>query len=123
MHVNILSEWMRGKVNNVFKTLEGILEGLRQAGLKVCGISSHGDPLCYQNQFINYWCFSELKPDNPIKIESGLNAEGIPSTDQTRSISYPLSHTIKRGDTSQFPLWSISMAELGVVYDAIWIEC
>jgi len=118
LHVNVLSEWMRGKVGSVFKTLERILEGLRQAGLKVCGISSHGDLLCYQHQFINYWCFSELKPDDPIKTESGLTAEGIPSTDQTRSISYPLSHTMKRGNRSQFPLWSVSMEELGITYDA-----
>ena len=119
LHVNILSEWMRGKVDDVYGELKNILDELRHSGLKIFGISPHGDPLCYQKQFINYWCFSELKPDDPHHTESGLNAEGITAEDGKRCIDYSASHILTREDNRNFPLWSDAMEGLGLAYDAI----
>ena len=56
LHVNILSEWMQGKVDDIYEKLKNIVDQLRQSGLNIFGISTHGDPLCYQKHFINYWC-------------------------------------------------------------------
>ncbi len=119
LHVNMLSEWMRGNVDDVYEELKNILDQLRRSGLDICGISPHGDRLCYEKQFINYWCFSELKPDDPFHKEAGLSAEGIAAENERYSIPYPPSHRLTREDKGEFPLWSVSMEELGLRYDAM----
>ena len=76
LHVNVLSEWMKGNVDSVYKELKRILDQLRQSGLNVFGISTHGDLFCYRKHFINYWCFSELKPDDPLRTERSSRPSG-----------------------------------------------
>jgi len=119
LHVNMLSEWMRGHVDDVYEALKNILDPLRRSGLDISGVSPHGDPLCYEKQFINHWCFSELEPNDPLHKESELNAEGIAAEDERYSIAYPPDHRLTREDKSIFPLWSVSMEELGLSYDAM----
>ena len=118
LHLNLLSEWVQGKINDIASTLDHILTPLRQAGVRLTGVAAHGDKLCYQHQFINYWCFTELKPQNPEISEDGLSAEGIPVLEPKFRISYPDSHQLARDDGCQLPLWSVSMQEFGLVYDA-----
>ena len=118
LHLNILAEWMRCKVDNLASYLERLLASLRKSGIRVTGVSAHGDRLCYERQFVNYWCFSELRPSDPVIAESGISAEGIPVKEENFQIRYPESHRITRGDDNVFDLWSISMKGLGFDYDA-----
>ncbi|OEF96825.1 sulfotransferase [Desulfuribacillus alkaliarsenatis] len=118
LHVNLLTEWEQGKVNDIKTHLEEILNYLRREGLIISGISTHGDRNCYKKGYINYWCFSELRPYNPLESENLLSAEGIPVLDERWQIQYPLNHSLQREDGSVFPLWSISMEELNLEYDA-----
>jgi len=122
LHVSVLSEWMRGNLNDAYEELKKILDQLRQSELKISGISTHGDPLCYQKQFINYWCFAELKPDDPVHAESGLSAEGIAAENEKHRILYPMSHCLIREDGRDFPLWSIPMEELGLSYETVHVS-
>lgn len=121
LHLNILSEWFTGEVSDVALGLRKLVSHLREGGVELSGISSHGDPLCYGKHFINYWCFSELKPPDPIADESGLSAEGIPLEGEKYQIHYPESHQLFRGDGEVFELWSISMKDLGLEYEAIHV--
>ena len=122
LHLNILSEWVRGTVSDAALVLEEMITPLRAAGVRLFGVSSHGDRLCYEHQFINYWCFSELMPSNPISEESELSAEGIPVKEQQFQIRYPESHQLIRQDGEIFNLWSISMKKLGIEYDASHVQ-
>ena len=61
LHVNVLTEWMAGLVTDIRDHVLQLLAPLREAGIRISGISTHGDNSCYENHFINYWCFSELK--------------------------------------------------------------
>lgn len=121
IHLNVLTEWAAGKANDIEAHLASIIEPFRDAGIKVGGVSPHGDTMCYEQQYINYWCFAELRPDDPIKTESGLSAEGIPVDDEKYQIKYPSAHTIKGSDGRVMDLWAVSMERLGLKYDAIHI--
>lgn len=118
LHLNILAEWMRGKTDNLSLCLEKIITSLREAGVRLVGISTHGDRLCYERQFVNYWCFSELRPPDPVSTEAGISAEGIVVKDEKFQIKYPSSHRLNRTDGHYFDLWSISMKMLGIDYEA-----
>lgn len=118
LHLNILAEWMRGNVDDVSLTLENLITRMREAGLNVSGVSAHGDPLCYEQHFINYWCLSELRPPEPASSESGISAEGILVDDENFQIHYPESHRLNRPDGQILPLWSISMNKLEIKYEA-----
>ena len=121
LHLNSISSWLRGDVDSVEVDLRSALERLRSDGVAVEGTSPHGDPACYESQFINYWCFKELCPADPISSESGLTAEGTPSTDTGKCIDFPADARIVRADGELFDFWSVSMVDLGLAYDAIHV--
>ena len=107
-----------GKIDNLSLHLEKVIAPLRKAGVRLSGVSSHGDRLCYKRQFINYWCFSELRQPDPATAESGICAEGIDVKEEKFQIRYPSSHRLVRADGHIFELWSISMKSLGIDYCA-----
>lgn len=121
LHVNILTSWFRGQTDNASDSLRSLLESLREAGLRITGMSAHGDRCCYEHQFINYWIFKELRPDNPADVEFEKSPEGIMVESKHQQITYPESGRLVRDDGNHFDLWSVSMAELGLQYDAIHI--
>ncbi len=121
LHLNVLSEWINGSVDDISLYLEKLIYPMREAGVHLSGVSTHGDVLCYEKQFINYWCFSELRPSDPVAVESDLCAEGIPAKEGQSQIRYPSSHKLIRKDKDIFELWSVSMKKLGIVYDAIHV--
>ena len=120
LHTNLFPAWYAGGAEPE-DMLTGLLGCLRETGATVRGTAAHGDPLCYENGFINYWMFSELRPDNPTLRESGRNAEGIPETDPARRVGYPASHALhcRYGD---YPLWASSMRGHGLEYEASHLE-
>ncbi|MDB4470711.1 sulfotransferase [Deltaproteobacteria bacterium] len=118
LHNNLVSRWQNHPDKTPESELRDLLADLRKAGIDIVGTSAHGDALCYAKQFINYWIFSDLRPDNPVIAEKGLNAEGIHSTGDRASISYPSDHTLHREDGELLPLWSVPFAEYGLAYDA-----
>ena len=118
LHLNVLTEWIQGKIQDVAMHLQQLITPLRQAGLNISGTSTHGDRLCYDQGFINYWCFRELKPSN-LEVETGLSAEGIPVKEEKFQIQYPKSNFLERSGGERFNLWSVSMKNLGISYDAI----
>lgn len=118
LHTNVISEWVTGKVDSIEDRLSQLLDTLREGGVTVTGMAAHGDRLCYDIGFINYWCFSELRPDDPAAHEDGLTAEGLRDPIGSRQVAYPQSHAVMRTDGATFPLWSISMQKLGISYDA-----
>jgi hypothetical protein len=123
LHLNVISEWMKGRLSDVFPYLEELVNQFREAGIRLSGVSTHGDKLCYERQFVNYWCFSELRPSDPVKTESGICAEGIAINDKNFQIKYPETHRIVRNDGKAFDFWSVSMKRLGIVYDASHVQC
>lgn len=120
LHLNALGEWATGRTEDITGAIAGPLMRLREAGVEVSGVSAHGDPACYVYGFSNYWCFRELRPDDPA-TESGLSAEGIPVVDPAFRLKYPPRGEIRRDDGSIFSLWSISMIDLGLHYDAVHV--
>ena len=118
LHLNILTEWMIGKIDDLSLFLEKLIAPIRKAGVRLSGISTHGDRLCYERQFVNYWCFSELRPHDPVKTESGICAEGIFVKEEKFQIRYPSAHRLVHKDGRYFDLWSISMKTLGIDYEA-----
>jgi hypothetical protein len=123
LHVNILAQWMQGHTDDPAQSLQEQLTVLRKTGIPLKGISAHGDKLCYENHFINYWLFNGLRPPDPVSRESGLNAEGLPALPGEKQILYPAGHYLTRSDGCKLPLWSISMQDLGIEYDAVHLPC
>lgn len=118
LHVNVLTEWMRGDVDAPGEHLADVLASLRNSGVRVTGMSAHGDASCYRDSFINYWCFSELRPDDPAGSEEGRTAEGPFGNGNDKQVAYPNDHKLTRADGARFPLWSLSMHQMGIKYDA-----
>jgi len=118
LHVNLLTEWMRGEIEDPGARLRELLEPLRTRGVKIDGISAHGDRACYEQHFINYWCFRELRPDDPVGAEDGRTAEGPRDITHRSRVTYPLGHALTRADGRTLPLWSTSMADAGIAYHA-----
>ncbi len=123
LHVNILTEWMEGRISDLEGALEQILKPLKDVGVSVVGISSHGDKACYRGGFINYWCFKEFRPEDPHNTENGLSAEGIPGETDAFRIRYPQDEELIRFDKVRFPLWSVSSQRLGLRYNASQVPC
>jgi hypothetical protein len=120
LHTNLIPAWYCDGVAPQ-DTLKTLLECLREAGAEVHGSSAHGDPLCYKNGFINYWIFSELRPDDPGARESVLNAEGLRESDPKRRVGYPAQHTLQ-SQQGKYPLWAVSMRDYGIEYEASHLE-
>jgi hypothetical protein len=118
LHVNVVTEWFNGTYNDPTQRLDQLLDHLRRGGVSVTGISAHGDRACYENGFINYWLFKELRPASPEQEESGRTAEGIRLDDPKFQIKYPPNHLIQRRDGKKLRLWSISMKHLRLDYHA-----
>lgn len=121
LHVNVLAEWWRGDVDEPGPRLDEVLGTLRDGGVDVAGVSAHGDRLCYQAGFSNYWLFADLRPSDPVTEESGRSAEGIKVGDPRYQLRYPSSHEIKRDDGQIFPLWQEPMAAHGLAYHAVHV--
>lgn len=122
LHTNIIAEWTDGRIEDIESRLLQLLDMLRNGGVTITGMAAHGDRLCYDLGFINYWCFAELRPDDPASHEDGMTAEGLRDPHGLRSIAYPKDHTLRRADGAEFSLWSISMKSLGLEYDAMHID-
>ncbi len=122
LHNNLISQWFQSPSMPPEEMLETLLNDLRGAGVEVVGTSAHGDLLCYEHQFINYWVFSDLRPENPAMTESGLNAEGIPSTGDRKQIGYPENHTLQMSGQKEFGLWTLSFDKYGLLYEASHLE-
>jgi hypothetical protein len=118
LHVNVLTEWHRGEVDDVHARVGELLGRLRSSGVEVMGTAAHGDRSCYEFGYINYWLWSELRGDDPARTESGASAEGIPVEDERWQVAYPDDHRIRRADGSEFALWSCHMRRHGVEYEA-----
>lgn len=123
VHLNVLADWYAARVDDPGAYLLETLAMLRGAGLRITGGAAHGDGLCYSGQFINYWLFAELRPNDPLATESGLSAEGTPGSGVRGGIAYPASHALVRADGRELPLWSVSMAEMGLDYEAMHLPC
>ena len=118
LHVNCMAQWVGGETDDPEKTLRDQINRLRSGGVDVAGISAHGDRRCYENNISNYWCFQELRPIDPLAEESGRTAEGLTAADSRYRLNYPKNDTLIRPDGACYPLWSISMAKLGLEYHA-----
>ena len=121
LHVNLLAEWFKGVTSDPAARLKELLSPLEAAGVEITGTAAHGDRLCYKEHFINYWCFEELRPSDPVTHESNRNAEGLLEEDSSFQIHYPKSHKLHRssdGTTDATDLWSVSMSDHGLRYDA-----
>jgi hypothetical protein len=118
LHVNALTEWTRGAIDDVEVRLRDLLARLRGAGLQIDAVSAHGDRACYERQFANYWCWRELRPSDPAERETGRSAEGIPVEDPGFRLTYPEDHLLHRYDGAELALWQLSLEELGLSYDA-----
>lgn len=118
LHNNAISPWYRGETDQLGATW-AFLDRLRDAGLSVRGTAAHGDKTCYEGKFVNYWIWSELRPGDPMSSEGGMTAEGIVAVDPAYAIPYPPSGQIQRGDGHAMELWSRSMSEVGLEYEAI----
>ena len=118
LHVNLLTQWFGRDIDDPADHLRSVLQQLRDGGIDVVGISAHGDKLCYQHQYINYWLFRELRGNDPATAELGRSPEGVVVDDPQRQVAYPVDHQLKREDGASIPLWSIPMHEHGLLYDA-----
>lgn len=118
LHINSLAEWVSGATSDIRASLAQQLHLLRNSGIDLTGIAAHGDKLCYEHNLSNYWCFKELRPDDPYVAENGRTAEGPYEADMTPRLLYPQDHVAHRPDGQTFDLWSISMSSLGLEYHA-----
>ena len=105
LHVNSFSSWYMNLCNDPSLEIEQALAQLRSCGIELKGVCAHGDKLCYQNQFVNYWMWKELRGENPEITEDGISAEGIRVENREHQISYPKTHSLARDDGSSIPLW------------------
>jgi hypothetical protein len=118
LHLNVLTDWVRGAIDDPRSETERLIAAYRDRDIELQGVSAHGDRACYEHGFINYWCFQELRPEDPAAREHGRSAEGIPVVETAFQVPYPSDHRLVRADGAAFDLWSLSMAELGVDYEA-----
>jgi len=118
LHLNILTEWYAGKIEDPADRLRELLSPLLRAGVRIESCAAHGDRACYENQFANYWLFSELRPADPEATETGMSPEGVPAVEESRRLTYPSSHALTRADGRSFDLWSIRMADFGLTCHA-----
>jgi len=68
LHNNAITAWMQSEKNETMtEIIEKPLNFLRNCGITVQGTSSHGDPLCYKHDYVNYEVWKECprEPKNP----------------------------------------------------------
>jgi hypothetical protein len=121
LHLNVIKQWIEGEVDDVDARLRELLATLRDGGIDVVGTSAHGDRACYEHGFINYWIWRELRGDDPETSEHGLSAEGIPVAEEQWRVPYPAAGELRRADDACVPLWSSSLADHGLAYDAVHV--
>lgn len=123
LHTNLIAQWYRGEIDDIGAALGELLEKFRKAGLDVKGVAAHGDALCYEVGFTNYWLFEELRPSEPVATEAGVTAEGTRTRQRARAISYPQTgHALKRPDGANFDYWSLRLADFGLLYEGSRVE-
>lgn len=122
VHLNVLTEWFSGAVDDPEARLKEIIRPLMENGVDIVGCSAHGDKVCYSGGFINYWLFTELKPDDPAASESGKSAEGVREGNPEKKIVYPKDEKLTRKDGRVFGLWSVRMADVGLRYEANFVK-
>ncbi len=119
LHTNFLAEWYRQEIDDPRAALEVELDRLRSGGVELVGVTAHGDALCYDAGFTNYWMFEDIRPENPAKDEHRVTAEGTSARDVDRTISYPEdSDALVRPDGKRFPYWSLKLSDFGLAYEA-----
>lgn len=121
LHVNVLAEWMAGQTQAPHRRLEDLIHSLRDAGISVAGVAAHGDRLCYEKNFSNYWCFEELRGVSPELHEDGRTAEGPVDPLGRRALRYPADHILRRSDGQTLQLWGDSLRKLDLQYHAYHI--
>ncbi len=122
LHLNLLTEWIEGRCATLDRRLTELLEHLRSGGVDVVGTSGHGDRTCYEHGFSNYWIWKELRGDQPETTECGLSAEGIPVADPQWQVPYPKDNRLRRDDGAELDLWTVSLADHGLAYDAVHVQ-
>lgn len=119
LHLNVVAEWVAGSTDDPAQRLAQQLARLRSADIDVVGVSAHGDPLCYRRSFSNRWCLADLRPRDPATAETGLSAEGVPTSDPDFRLRYPADHRIRREDGAVHDLWQLRLADFGLTYEAV----
>jgi len=99
LHNNSISQWVTGEASSPYEALREQLELLRDAGVKVDTISSHGDRLCYELGFNNAWLFDHCWDGNSLKKDwQNLSAEGVKDHRAKFQIKGPLDKFLRRPD-------------------------
>ncbi len=119
LHLNALTPWIEGRTDTPIDDLRRWIDHVRSLGVDLIGSAAHGDAACYEHHYVNYWIWSELRPEDPMATEDSMSAEGIGVADDDRRVSYPPTHELRRADGDRFPLWSVSMRDLGLEYEAV----
>ena len=122
LHVDAIGAWWRGETDDPRGDLARWLDRVRVAGIEVLASAAHGAKACYQGGFANHWIWSELRGEDPASTMDGISAEGIRVEDPNYRLSYPGSHRITRPDGVDFPLWSCSLASMGLRYEACTVR-
>ncbi len=110
LHNDAITRWVR-EDRPPLDSLGEFLARLRDAGLRIKGTATHGDPECYEFGYLNSWLFAESKGD----IGGRFNAEGLPSHDTAESIEARAELTV---DGRRLALLDVSMSDLDLGYEA-----
>ena len=122
VHLDALGSWYRHETNSPIEDLERWLDTVRKAGINVIGSAAHGSRSCYQGGFANHWIWEEESFNIPSLINGCYNAEGRPESDPKFQIKYNPNNEIIRADGKTFGLWSCSLKQLGLWYEASSID-
>lgn len=117
LHLDLVTEYAQGLTERPHVRISQLLSLLRSSGVRVCGVAAHGAKACYEYQCTNFWFWEELRPSDPARDEDGRSAEGIRINDPKWKINYPSTHAVRVGDQT-LDLWTVSMKELGICYEA-----
>jgi len=121
LHVNALTAWMQGAADEPSTIVATALRRLREIGATVSGVAAHGDRACYDQRFTNWWLWRELRGEDPASRHSRRSAEGVEVNDSKWQIPCPHDDALRRADGRSFPLWSSSLAEFELEYEAVFL--
>jgi hypothetical protein len=120
IHLNSITRWFECG-DDPYSDLKKQLLYFREAGIKVLGTSAHGDRSCYDNHFINYWLFKDLKGAGFLEREAQLNAEGVFEPNDRKRVGSPVEQLVRpNGDVLK--LWNTTQEEMGLAYEASHLE-